>query len=122
MPLKPGKVDRARELLAEGPPFDLEATAFDRHAVHVTDREIVFIFEGDGLPPTLTLPGEDPKIWRAADAWQECLAESPRVARTAFSWERARGSQGVSFEATPGPGDSEGGDVYPPSGNFTSSL
>jgi len=28
--------------------------------------------------------------------------------------DRSRTAQGVSFEATPGPGDSEGGDLYLP--------
>jgi hypothetical protein len=115
LPLKEGKVERARELLAAGPPFDLEETGFDRHAVYVTNREILFVFEGGMPSATLTLPGEDPQVWHAAAAWQECLAEQPRVARTAFSWERVRTPRGVSFEPTPGQGDSEGGDVYPPS-------
>ena len=80
--LREGKSARARELLKEGPPFDLEATLFDRHEVHLTDREIVFVFEGAGPSHALTLPGEDPRMWRAAEAWAECLAASPRVART----------------------------------------
>jgi hypothetical protein len=114
VPLKEGKKERARELLDEGPPFDLEGTAFDRHAVHLTDREAVFMFEGQGPSSTLELPAENVMLWRAAEAWSECIAETPRVARTAFSWERVEGPEGVSFEPTPGAGDSEGGDVYPP--------
>lgn len=113
-PLKEGKSGRARQLLEKGPPFDLEATRFDRHAVHVTDREVVFVFEGPGSSRTLTLLGEDPGIWRAAEAWQECLAGSPRVAQTAYFWQRVEAADGVSFEPTPGPGDSEGGELYPP--------
>jgi hypothetical protein len=113
-PLKAGMVERARELLGEGPPFDLEGTVFDRHAVHLTDHEVVFVFESQGPSRTLDLPAEDPKIWRAAEAWQECLVERPRVAHTAFSWERGSSSVEISFEPTPGPGDSEGGDVFSP--------
>ena len=111
--LKEGKRERARELLEQGPPFDLEATGFDRHAVHLTDREVIFVFEGPGAGG-LRLPGEDPDLWQAAAAWRECLAGGPRVARTAFFWQRIEGPVGVSFEPTPGPGDSEGGDLYPP--------
>lgn len=114
VPLKEGKQARARELLADGPPFELESTAFDRHAVHLTDHEVVFVFEGEGPSSTLELPGEDPELWRAAEAWSECIAEKPRVARTSFSWERVEGPEGVSFEPTPGAGDSEGGDLYAP--------
>jgi hypothetical protein len=112
--LKEGKSDRARELLERGPPFDLDTSRFNRHGVHVTDREVVFVFEGPDSSRALTLPAEDAGIWQAAEAWQECLEGRPRVARTAFFWERVEGPAGVSFAATPGPGDSEGGDVYPP--------
>ena len=113
-PLKEGKSARAQELLSEGPPFELEATLFDRHTVHLTDREVVFIFEGAGPAAALKLPGEDARIWRAAEAWAECLAEKSRVAHTVFSWQRVEGPEGVSFEPTPGPGDSDGGELYAP--------
>jgi hypothetical protein len=113
-PLKPGMADRVRELVAEGPPFDLEQTAFVRHAIHLTDKEAVFAFEGEGDSAALELSAEDPAIWRAAAAWQECFAERPRVARTAFVWARADTPRGLFFGPTPGPGDSDGGDVFPP--------
>ena len=113
-PLKAEMVERARELLAEGPPFELEDSVFERHAVHLTDREAVFTFEGEGPSATLALSAMDPRIWRAAAAWQECFADRPRVARTTFSWQRVQTPRGVSFEPTPGPGDSEGGDLFSP--------
>jgi hypothetical protein len=114
VPLKPGARERAEELLRAGPPFELQKTQFERHHVFLTDREVVFLFEGEGTSHTLQLPGEDPAVWRAAEAWSECLAERPRLASTAFSWTRTAEQEGVSFEPSPGPGDSEGGDVYPP--------
>ena len=113
-PLKPGMAERARELLTKGPPFDLESTKFVRHAVHLTDREVVFVFEGEGDSAALELSADDPVIWEAAAAWQECFAERPRVARPTFVWERGGEPAGVSFEPTPGPGDSDGGDLYAP--------
>ncbi len=112
-PLRENARKRALQLLSEGPPFELAETAFDRHQVYLTEREAVFVFEGPGRA-TLELPGEEPALWRAAEAWNECLAAKPRVARTAFSWERAQGPAGASFESTPGPGDSEGGDLFSP--------
>lgn len=112
-PLKQDARERALQLLAEGPPFELEQTRFERHQVYLTDREAIFVFEGPG-PATLELPGEDPALWRAAEAWNDCLAGKPRVASTAFSWERTGGPEGVSYAPTPGPGDSEGGDLYSP--------
>ena len=84
-PLKPGAEARARELLAEGPPFDLEGSAFDAHEVFVTPQEVVFVFEGS---ETLNLTAGDPGLWRAAKDWGECLDGRPRIARSAFSWKR----------------------------------
>lgn len=114
LPLKAGGRDRAEELLGQGPPFDLEATQFDGHHVFLTDREVVFVFEGAGPGRTLELPAEDPALWRAADSWAECMSERPRIASTAYSWLRTPEPEGVSFAPTPGPGDSEGGDIYTP--------
>jgi hypothetical protein len=115
LPLKPGARARAEALLREGPPFDLQETQFDRHLVFLTDREVVFVFEGEGPSHTLHLPAEDPALWRAAAGWQACLSGRPRLAVTAYSWERSTDGEGVSFTPTPGPGDSEGGELYPPS-------
>lgn len=114
VPLKPGTAERARELLAEGPPFDLAETEFRRHAVHTTDREVIFVFDIDGESATLRLPGDDPALWQAAAAWREVMDGKPRVARLAFSWERPEPSGDVFYEPTPGPGDSDGGEIYPP--------
>jgi hypothetical protein len=114
VPLKPGAIERARELLAAGPPFDLEQSAFSRHAVHLTEREVIFVFEGEGDSATIALGAEDPELWEAASAWKALFAERPRIARRAFAWERGELSDELFFEATPGPGDSEGGDLYTP--------
>jgi hypothetical protein len=112
-PLRAGMAKRVRELLADGPPFDLDDSV-ERHAVHLTDHEVVFVFEGEGpwSPPVLS--AENPELWRAAKGWQECLAERPRVARTGYAWGRGNLSPEISFEPTPGPGDSEGGDIFAP--------
>ena len=87
-PLKPGAEARAREILDEGPPFDLEGSKFDVHEVFVTPQEVVFVFEGS---ETLSFDAGDPVIARAAQAWAECLDGRPRIARPAFSWSRASG-------------------------------
>lgn len=113
-PLKEGGRARAEKLLEQGPPFDLERTRFDRHAVFVTEREVVFLFEGPPDSAIFELPADDPAPWKAAEAWAECLAERPRIARTAFVWRRVENHEGMTFAATPGPGDSEGGELYSP--------
>jgi len=88
VPLKEGGADRARELLAEGPPFELEATELSRHEVYLTDREAVFVFEAAGDTPPLRLQAGNPTLRTAAAAWREVLAGRPRKAETAFSWAR----------------------------------
>jgi len=112
-PLKEGARIQAEKLLEQGHPFELERTRFDRHEVFVTDLEVVFLFEGP-TGSVLELSGEDPALWKAAAAWSKCLAARPRVARSAFSWRRSEDRDGVSFAPTPGPGDSEGGELYSP--------
>ena len=57
----------------------------------LTEREVVFVFEAPGEATTLELAADDPGLWKAAAAWRECLADRPRKAEVAFSWERARG-------------------------------
>ena len=47
-PLKPGSEGRARELLDEGPPIDLENSRFDAHEVFVTAQEVIFS-NADGI-------------------------------------------------------------------------
>jgi hypothetical protein len=114
VPLKPGTAERARQLLAGGPPFELEETHFRAHAVHVTDREVIFVFDSAGASATITLRAEDAALWAAAAAWRQVMDGKPRAARLAFSWERPDAGNEVSYEPTPGPGDSDGGDVFKP--------
>ena len=49
-----------------------------------------------------------------AAAWRPCLAGAPRIADDAYAWSRSRPEPGVSYAATPGPGDSERGDLFAP--------
>lgn len=114
VPLQEGVSDKARALLAQGPPFELLHTELDRHEVYLTESEVVFVFESPGSSATLRLPGEDPSLWKAAAAWQQLMAERPRRAETAYSWARPDNGEAVFFEPTPGPGDSDGGDVFAP--------
>ncbi|HEX6699765.1 MAG TPA: hypothetical protein VF101_03465 [Gaiellaceae bacterium] len=94
LPLREGAHDRAQALLAEGPPFDPEETALDRHDVFVTQNEVVFVFESklgvDALEPLLS----DPALWLSAAAWRELLAGPPRIAEDAYSWERPPAANG----------------------------
>lgn len=88
-PLKDGARERARTLVEQGPPVDLSATSLERHTVFLSDREVVFVFEGPEAKKTVELLAGEPGVWRAATAWQECLAARPRIVEDVYSWARA---------------------------------
>jgi hypothetical protein len=70
------------------------------------------VFESDlGADALAPLLG-DPKLWEAAGVWGEHVAGPPRIAEEVFSWTRNEPTEDVSFLPTPGPGDSDGGDIY----------
>jgi hypothetical protein len=113
LPIEATAQDRVRELLDAGPPFDLEASGIDGYHVSVTDNEVVFILEAPD-PPRLRQLVEHLELMAAAEPWRQHAAGPARTADEAFSWSRPDLDEGLSFAATPGPGDSEGGDLYPP--------
>jgi hypothetical protein len=113
LPVKESSRDQVRELLAGGPPFDPGTSGLDRHEVYLTDREVIFLFEATD-PSALERLVVDTRVWDAAIAWRDCLEGPPRIAKGVYSFARGDTPDGVSFESTPGPGDSEGGDLYPP--------
>jgi hypothetical protein len=113
VPLKPESHASVSRLLKQGPPFDPGAIeGLDRHQVFLTPDEAVFLFEShvaaDALAPLLA----DPKLWEAVSAWGEYVAGPPRIAEEVFSWTLSEDPEDVSFLPTPGPGDSDGGDIY----------
>jgi hypothetical protein len=113
LPIKETAHERVRQLVVNGPPFDLEASGVDGHYVFLTGNEVIFIFEGSDLSRLRRVVANLDLI-AAAEAWQQHAAGPARIAEEAFSWSRPDLAEGLSFAATPGPGDSEGGDVYPP--------
>lgn len=113
VPLQQGSRESARVLLGKGPPFDPDAAGLERHHVFLTDDEAVFVFEADELDAVEQL-ASDPTLWEALGGWSDLVAGPPRMAEDVYSWIRPHPSEEVSFAATPGPGDSEGGDVFAP--------
>jgi hypothetical protein len=79
LPLKPGGAGRARELLEEGPPFDLESLGLTGHEVYLRDDEAVFDFRGPDAAALVRRALRSPALWRAGIAWQACMAGRPRV-------------------------------------------
>ena len=56
----------------------------------------------------------DPSVSVAGATWGQYVADAARVVEDAYSWAKVEEGEGLSFEPTPGPGDSDGGDLYPP--------
>jgi hypothetical protein len=113
LPLKQDAQEPVSALLKQGPPFDpASIEGLDRHEVYVTGDEAVFVFESafgaDALAPLLA----DPKLWENVSAWGPHVAGAPRIAEEAFSWKRAQLDEDVFYLPTPGPGDSDGGDIF----------
>jgi hypothetical protein len=111
VPLLEGSREQAAELLRGGPPFDPEEVGLERHHVFLTDEEAVFVFEAEDLDSTERLIGGG-AFWTAAEAWKDVVAGPPRIGADAYSWLRPAPLGALSFEATPGPGDSDGGDIF----------
>ena len=88
VPLKAGSVENARALVREGPPFD-PAVRFERHHVFVSEREAVFVFEGEGVKRAVEQLARVPAVWKAATAWSECLDGPPRIAEEGYAWPRS---------------------------------
>jgi hypothetical protein len=87
-PLRQGALDGVRALLQQGPPFDPEQAGLERHDVFATERELIFLFEGQGVSESLGRLASRPGMWRAAAAWGGLLAGRPRLAEARYSWRR----------------------------------
>lgn len=113
LPIKPGSKEEVRALLEDGPPFDpAEIPGLERHQVFLTADEAIFAFDSSAGEGALAPLIADPELWRAAAAWREHIGGSPRIAEDAYSWTRPDRLEELSALPTPGPGDSDGGDIY----------
>lgn len=87
VPLEEGAIDRVRELVSHGPPFDPAETPLTRHELLLTPREAIFVFEAETEVELRALLSQL-DIWAAAAAWGELVAGPPRLADIAYAWER----------------------------------
>ena len=85
--LKEGAIDRVRELVGQGPPFDPARTPLTRHELFLTPREAIFVFEAESEDGLKALLGQL-DIWAAAAAWGELVVGAPRLADIGYAWER----------------------------------
>jgi hypothetical protein len=113
LPLREGARKQAAQLLRGGPPFDPEKVGLERHHVFLTDEEAVFVFEADDIEAAERLVAGD-SFWAATAAWKDVVAGPPRLAEDAYTWVRAHVPDDLSYAATPGQGDSDGGDLSSP--------
>ena len=112
VPLADGAGERVAKLLRKGPPFDPAEIGLGRHQVFLTESEAIFLFESVS-PEAADRLLSSSRVWAAASAWKELVAGPPRLADEVYSWlSPEEPADYRSFEATPGPGDSEGGDIY----------
>jgi hypothetical protein len=88
VPIKRGTAEAARRLVQEGPPFDVERLGLERHHVFVSEREVVFFFEGDRAAAAVDALSRSPRVLKAAVRWRGILAGRPRLAEERFGWTR----------------------------------
>ncbi|HYT50997.1 MAG TPA: hypothetical protein VEL10_02190 [Gaiellaceae bacterium] len=88
VPIRRGTAEAARRLVEEGPPFDVERLGLERHHVFVSEREVVFLFEGDGASAAVDALSRSPRVLNAAVRWRGILGGRPRLAEERFGWTR----------------------------------
>ena len=107
--LKPNSEKEIREILKEGPPFELDDTGFESHTVFLASDQLVFLFEGERAEEEAAKLLERSRVLEQASRLGAVIEGEPSIPYEVFSWRRIPGLEGFSFGAQPGPGDSEGG-------------
>jgi hypothetical protein len=90
VPLRKRARAGAAALIEQGPPFDLEALGIEGHEVLLSEREVIFVFEGRQLDETMQRLVRDPSVWQAASGWSRVVAGRPRLAEQRFGWHSGR--------------------------------
>jgi hypothetical protein len=88
--LRAGSRDQAKEILAAGPPYDLDDAAFRRHTIFLGEDTVVFVFEGPGVRALLSKLIDDPASSASFSSWAPLLAGTPTLAHEEFHWEADR--------------------------------
>ena len=85
--LRPGTRDRVQEILAAGPPYDLDAAGFRRHSIFLGGDTVVFVFEGPDVRTRLSKLVGDPASSASFSMWAPLLAGTPTLAHEEFHWK-----------------------------------
>jgi hypothetical protein len=107
--LKPNLEEEVRQILGEGPPFELEDTGFESHTVFLAPDQPVFLFEGERAEEEAAKLLERSQVLEEASRLGALIEGEPSIPYEVFSWHRIPELEGFSFGPRPGPGDSEGG-------------
>jgi hypothetical protein len=86
-PLREGSREVARMLLEAGPPFDPSDVGLVAHEVLLTEREAIFVFEGQHAGRIVEELVGRAEVWEAATAWRDWVDGRPRVAERAYAWQ-----------------------------------
>jgi hypothetical protein len=90
VPIRRGTAALARRLVEEEPPVDLEDVGLERHHVFVSEREVIFFFEGDQAAAAVDALARSAGVLKAAVRWRGILAGQPRLAEERFGWTRTK--------------------------------
>ena len=90
VPLRKRALADAAALIEQGPPIDLTAVGVERHDVLLSEREVIFLFEGAQLVEAMRRLVRDPSVWQAASGWARVIAGPPRLAEQRFGWYGGR--------------------------------
>jgi hypothetical protein len=85
--LKDGADAQARELIAQGPPFEPSTMGFDRVAVYLSPGEVIFTFEGRDAARRLADVVDDMVVSASFSAWAPLLEGTPKLAHESYIWE-----------------------------------
>jgi hypothetical protein len=94
VPIRRGSAEQARRLVEQGPPFDIERLGLERHHVLVSEREVVFFFEGDSAAEAVDALSRSAGVLQAAVRWRGILAGRPRLAEERFAGPALADEQG----------------------------
>ena len=88
--LRPDGRQRAETLLAEHSALGAEEleTAFDRHAIFLSETQVIFLFEGEGVNEAVRALFNDPVRSTLMTHWLPLFDGALRRAPEAYFWER----------------------------------
>jgi hypothetical protein len=85
--LLPGSRERAAQIVAEGPPYELGEAGFQQHSVFLAEEAVVFVFEGSGIEGLVRDLVDDPARSATFSVWGPLLKGTPVLAREEYRWE-----------------------------------